>query len=254
MRFGGGIGRITLPAGAAWWLDEHLPGSRVWCDVNSSSALRFFTDPPRELPINTNQWAYPPAVMTENQMLRAGLEPFAPVAERYGIDAVVLRVATSVALFEALAGDDGWTLVHVEGEHAVFLRATGDLAARARELALENFRGDAAAYAARQRALDPLAESALVPAGRILLEGGALDVAIAVIGLAAQELPGKARVQGMLGSAYASRADRRRRSADAAFAEDVRRARECFDRALVLDPGYEFAARSRERLDRLRVP
>ena len=131
----------------------------------------------------------------------------------------------------------------------MFMRSTGTLARAARELALENFRGDPKSYVAHQRELDPFVTSSLLPAGRILLEGGATDLAIAVVEAAVEELPEEARIWGMLGSAYASRADRRRRSADLAFTVDAERARECFDRALQLKPDYAFAERGRDGVD-----
>lgn len=250
-RFGLGIGRTPLPIGAAQWITRHLDHPRIWCDTDSSSTLRFFTRPKPELPILTNQWAYPPAVMTWNQRIRAGEVPYGETFERYGVDVVVLRTSTSARLFSDLARSGDWTLVHVEGEHVVLLRSDGPTAAAAAEYDLARYAGDPGAYVREQRAVDPLVQSSLIPAGRCLLAAGATDLAIAVLEAAALEVDDDPRLWAALGSAHASRGDRRRQAGESGPVPDFLAARDCFRKALELRPEYEFARRTLVRVEEI---
>jgi hypothetical protein len=121
--FGFGISSTRLPMGAADWLNKNAPGARVWCDFDSSSTLRFFTRPHKDLPILTNTWAYPPGILYQNEIYRALGRPFGPVARKYNIDAVVLRMPAARNLVWQLDKDPGWKLVHTEGIHVLFVRS-----------------------------------------------------------------------------------------------------------------------------------
>jgi tetratricopeptide (TPR) repeat protein len=251
VRFGYGISRTSLAIGAARWLGTHLGDVHVWCDTDSSSTLRFFMEPQPELPILTNQWAYPPAVMTENQLLRAGRLPFDRAIERYGVEAVALRTSTSAKLFSSLAADGRWSLVHAEGEYAVLLRNDGRFSDSAIRYSLANFNGDVDDYVADQRAVDPSVERALFPVGRTLLQSRAFDLAIGILEASAAEVKDSAGLWSALGSAYASRGDQRRRASDPRFIEDFLEARTRFQSALRLDPDYAFVQRTLERVERI---
>jgi hypothetical protein len=253
MRFGFGFNRAWLPLGAAEWLSDHLPRGRIWCDTNSSSALRFFTDPPPDLPILTNQWAYPPSVMNENQMYRANLLPFERAVRRYGVDAVVLRPSNSRPLFKRLARSPDWMLVHVEGVHVVFLRANRDLTAPLVGLALANFAGDKEAYVKEQRAVDPILSSSLVPVGRVLVEAGVSDLAVSVFEAVVSEDAGNARMWAALGSAYLARAKDRRRDGDPEYRKDLMEARIRFRRVLEFEPDDGSAVKMLEKVEELLV-
>jgi hypothetical protein len=231
VRFGLGISRTSLPLGAADWITRHLDDPRIWCDTNSSSTLRFFTRPKPLLPILTNQWAYPPAVMDENQRLRAA--------------------STSARLFSALARSSKWALVHVEGEHAVLLRTEGPTAELAAEHDLADFDGDPQAYVREQRALDPLVYRSLIPAGRCLLEGGATGLAIPVLEAAALEITDSPWLWSTIASAYASRADARRMAGEPGYIDDFQVARSHFQQALDIQPDYEFAQRTLARVEEM---
>jgi len=250
VRFGVDLSRTSLALGAAEWLGEHFGDARIWCDTDSSSTLRFFMQPQPELPILTNQWAYPPEVMAENQLLRAGRIPFEVAVERYGVEVVVLRTTTSAPLFRALAKDDRWSLVHAESEYACYARTDGRLSEPAARLSLANYDGDVREYVERQRAVDPLVERSLFPVGKTLLQSGAFDLAIGVLEASVQEVEDSPGLWSALGSAYASRGERRRRASASGFIDDFREARTRFQAALELDPDYEFVKRALERIDR----
>jgi hypothetical protein len=155
IRFGIGMSRVGLPIGAADWLDEHLPDARVWTDMASSSTIHFFTRPHRDVPIISNTWAYPPAVMRKVRRLRATRHTVDRLLYEYNADVVVLQYTGSLPLFRALSARPEWRLVHVEGGHVVFARAAGEQAEVVRRAAANLGMPDAAAYVAQQRSLDP---------------------------------------------------------------------------------------------------
>jgi hypothetical protein len=243
-RFGAGLSPIEVPLTAAAWLDRHLPGKRVWCDFRNSSNLHFFTRPHRQVPIVSNTWAYPPALMVENRGLRNAEQPFDPVAERLGVDAVLIRWQDSPGLALELAHDPRWAVVHIEGRNLLFVRATGDqegLARRAAGLLQET---PPSALIARYARMDPFLDEALLPAGESLAAAGLLDQSVAVLRYVTEKMPGDARAWTYLARAYAARAARRQPADEAGASEDRAEAARCLLRA----GRFSHAAGDREPL------
>ncbi len=245
IRFGLGLSRANLPIGAAEFLDEQLPDARVWCDMVSSSTLHFFTVPHRDVPILSNTWAYPPSVMTDIRELRSLQRPIARLVADYGADAVVLNHEASAPLFRALSKHPTWELVHLEGSHALFARASGGQAQRVRDASLANV-SDTAAYVTEQREIDPSLASSLVRPGVALLHAGFGALAVETFEAVLRERPDWSEALSYLGLAYLTRARRPEGGASA----DLARARDTFARAVELDPGNEVALRNLEKLER----
>lgn len=247
MRFGLGLSRAVLPIGAARWLDEHQPGGRVWCDMTSSSTLRFFTHPHRELPILTNTWAYPLPVMVESIDYRAAKKSFDELVAKYRIDAVVLRADWSRPLYKRLVRNPRWALVHLEGFHAVLARWEGEMAGLS-EKALDLRKFDRQAWVSGLADTDPLTESSLMPVGENLMFAAMPALAVVVFDEATKRDPSLVRAWNNLGMALTTRGWRRYDDRDAAYKEDFDRARRCYKKALKLDPTDQFA---RKRLRKL---
>lgn len=248
MRFGIGISRTTLPVGAAQWIDAHLPGARVWCDMVNSSTLHFFTKPHREVPIMTNTWAYPPAIMAELRALRGLQRPIEKLVDDYDADVVVLDYRDSSPLFRALAKHPIWDLVHVEGRQATFARLEGSQAEAVRRGSLAAL-PDLAAYVSHQRRLDPALESALLHPGIVYLTAGLGELAVETFTAVVEERPDWAAAWNYLGLGYLTRAreelDKQRTHFDAA--------EHAFGVALELDPGNETSVRNISMLSKLRA-
>ena len=124
-RFGFGFRKTHIPISAAEWLDEHMPGAKVWCDMSSSSTLRFFTNPKKDLPVLSNTWAYPPEILQQNFNYRSLKLPIKELEDKYDIDAIVLRYPWSIPLHRYLVDDRSWEVVHIDGEHAVYAQYNG---------------------------------------------------------------------------------------------------------------------------------
>jgi hypothetical protein len=247
MRFGVGVSRANLPIGAARWLDAHLPNARVWCDMKSSSTLHFFTKPHRELPILSNTWAYPPAIMADVSEIRSSKRSLERLVDDYGADAVVIDHHGSSPLFAALVNHPAWELVHLEGRHALFARAAGSQAELVRARSLSALR-DPQGYVARQRLIDPALESALFQPGVAYLRAGLGELAVETFSLVVRERPDWAAAWNHLGLSHLMRARRGREGVSA----DLASAERAFVEALELDPGLEAAIRNLEKLELLR--
>jgi hypothetical protein len=244
MRFGLGLSRAYLPIGAAKFLDEQLPEARVWCDMVSSSTLHFFTLPHRDVPILSNTWAYPPSVLNENRESRSLQRPVGRLASDYDAEAVVLSHELSAPLFRALAKHPTWELVHLEGTHALFARASGGQAARVRNASLAEV-SDVAAYVTAQRQIDPSLAWSLVRPGVALLRAGLGALAVESFEAVLRERPDWPEAWSYLGLGYLTRA----RQPEADAPADLAGARDAFARALELDPGNEVALRNLEALE-----
>jgi hypothetical protein len=237
-RFAFGLSNTMLPLGASSWLDEYAPKARIWCDFSTSSTLHFFTHPHKEVPILTNTWAYPPEIMAANQFFRKALIPFGKVADRYNIDAVVLRSDWSIPLNRQLGADPEWKMVHVEGAHVLYLRAEGkygELAA-SHEIGADNFAADP--FVVKELGKDPSLKRSVLAVANTFRDAGEPDLAIEVIeaGLKyrAPDLP----VLEALLNLYVTRGDRRRNTVDKRFIDDSKRMNYVIESILELEPEY----------------
>ncbi len=243
IRFGIGISRIEVPLEAAGWLDEHLPGRRVWCDLGNSSNLHFFTHPHREVPILSNTWAYPPEVMAGNRRLRRAEQPYSPVFESLGVDAALLSWQDSLPLALALVADPGWAVVQIDGRSLLFIRTTGDQENLARRSARLLREADPASLIARYARADNFIDAALLPVGQSLATAGLFDQALALFQKVVEKLPDDDIAWRHLGRAFAARGAARQRSGEAGVQDDFAAAERCLAKARRLNPE---AGRDRE--------
>ena len=260
-RFGLGVSKLNVPTEAGRWLSEHNPRGRLWTDYDASSNLYYLTRPHPNIPILTNTWAYPPAVMAEVLDYTRGVRPFSEAVEKYGIEAVAIRVNRMTAepdrrypnripLALALSADPHWSLVHLDALHAIFLRNAGPNAAAARQFAISPETLDLELHAAALRRLDPLPEYALYQGGKTLSLLGWNDRAIPLFRAAIEEYPSYKEPWYDMGVCYA-RMGMQYRSRDHYI-----EARNCFLRCLEIEPTFtpaqQYLRHVNEVLKRLR--
>jgi len=197
-RFGVGVSKAMIPVEAAEWINAHDPPGNVWCDFANSSNLMYLTRPHRSVPVLTNTWAYPPAVMRQVMYVTAGVAPFQPVVDEYGIGTVVLRYSRAVPpLIGILARSPDFSVVQIGVKHVVFVRNTGPTAALAQARALSESDFDVDAHAARLTRADPVEASALHGGARLLSSMGWTRSAIELWRRAIQ--PGREDPEAMFG-------------------------------------------------------
>jgi len=247
VRFGLGPTRSIFAIGPAEWINENRPTGRLWTDYNCSSNLHYFTRPHRPVPILTNTWAYPPAVMRRVLDYAIGRRAF---SERTDCQIVALQVMPKIhpaciPLGRQLAGDPNWAMVYLDCAHAVFLRADGENAELARrraitprglDLRIEEFVGEL-------RRLDPLSGHAAYLGGYTLGNLGWYTQAVAVFREALPDDPYPHRVWNQIGWCLRQRGTVRmfQSPPDYRGKQDWQEARRCFLRALRLKGDYEDA-------------
>jgi hypothetical protein len=236
-RFGFGLSNTVLPVGAASWLNEHAPDARVWCDFQSSSTLRFFTRPHKEVPILTNTWAYPPQVMASNIFSLRAKVPFSLLADQYNIDAVLLRSDWSLPLHRQLGADPQWKMVHVEGVNVLYLRANAKYGALAARHEIKPGSFDPDAFVAQQVRKDPSFTRAILSVADTLEEAGEQDLAIDTVEAGLKYLPPDIKVWKNLLNLYNNREAQRRESGDKRCVDDLMRMKYVIERILELEPG-----------------
>ncbi len=242
VRFGCGLSRVAMPLGAAEWINRHRPVGRIWCDYDTSSNLHWFTRPHAELPILTNTWAYPPAVM---RTVLASEQPqyFPSVADAYDVNVLVTRTDSGSGPL-ALAADRSakWSLVHLGPQHAVFLRNAGPNAVLARRYAIRRGGLDAAGYIDRLRAADPAAPGgALYTGGFTLYQLMRSVAAVEVLEAAVGEDPRLYRAWVVLGICRTQLAAALYASGRSGAPAMRHAAREALERAMEIDPDAEPA-------------
>ena len=238
-RFGLGFSRLRFPLGAAEWLNEHKPVGRMWTDFNLSSDLHYFTRPHRDVPVLTNTWAFPPDVMRMVLDHVAGLN-FEDMRRRYDIEIVAVENGiTAESLVRTLSHDPNWAVVYMSPCHMIFLRREGPNAELARSCQITAETLDIRAYGEWVASLDPQPQEALFVAGigfyRIKWDAPA-------IALLEETIPHRRpnHVEwNTLGICYGRQAMRRLQAKDNRGADDLVKARQCFEEALRLEPDYK---------------
>jgi hypothetical protein len=208
-RFGWGASRVMLPLDAADFLTRRHPAGRLWTDYNTSSNFYYFTRPHPPVPVLTNTWAYPPAVMREFLGYLDGDRPFEEARRRYSLEAAALSVAGSPAAIRAIRDDANWTLVYLDPMHLIFLRTAGPDADLARRLAIQPESFDANALMRQARQWDPAPGYTMRLAGLTLYRLGWDGHAIALYKAALAEEPRDHRSWTSLGICHARRGQRR---------------------------------------------
>lgn len=241
-RFGLGLSRLRLPLEAADWIGRHAGDARIWTDYTSSSNIHFFTGG-RAVPILTNTWAYPPAVM--RKVLAACWDDlaFQRAESEYGFDVVVVRADRSTgAMIGRLAASPRWKLVQLGAMYLVFAKTSSP----GRAISRANF--DLPGYLAKVRASDPVPAHALHVAGLSLYYLGWLQAAGEAFAAAVAEDPSYYEAWNMEGFclATAGTAELRRTGRK----DKLLAARDCFRRALELKGDYRPAAENLRRVQR----
>ena len=238
-RFGLGLSEVILPLGATGWINTHHPEGTLWTDYDSSSNVYYFTRPHRSVPVLTNTWAYPPAVMADVLECCQDKARFEKAAGDYGVEVVVVFVRdTTGPLVTALADDPAWTLVHLDAAYVVFLNTNGPNAELARQAAItpQSLARDLPGYKARLRAMDRVAAYPTYLGGLTLYHLGWRwdDAAIDVFREARDLDPGYHAAWDMLGAALAERGQRRLAHRDIRGKADLQEAVRYFQQALRL--------------------
>jgi hypothetical protein len=249
--FGFGLSESILPIGASKWLNDYAPGARIWCDFQTSSTLHFFTRPHKEVPILTNTWAYPPEVMASNIFYLRATVPFSILADKYSIDAVVLRSDWSLPLHRQLGADPEWKMVQVEGVNVLYLRTNPKFTklATEHEIRLGNFNVDS--FVKEQIHKDPSFKRALLGVSDTLKEAGELDLAIDVIETGLKYLPPGISTWKKLLDLYNNREAQRRESGDKRCIDDLIRMKYLIERILALEPNNQDLRKQLEVINRV---
>jgi hypothetical protein len=238
-RFGVGFSPLYFPLDAAQWLNENKPAGRMWTDFNLSSNLHYFTRPHREVPVLTNTWASPPDVIRMVLDYIAGLD-FEEMRQRYGIEIVALENGiTAEPLVRALSGDPNWAIAYVSPCHIIFLRREGPNAQLIKRCEITRETLDLQAYKKQVEALDPVPEHAVFVAGMAFYR---MRWDAQAIPLLEETIPARRpshQELNMLGVCYGRQAVRRLQEGDLAGQDDLRKARQYFEKALRLKPDYD---------------
>ena len=162
-RFGHGLSRHSVPVDAAEWIRQHRPAGKVFCDFDSSSNLLYFAGSAvQEVPILTNTWATPVTAMQWGMQIPAGLRDFEAMADKHGVNTVVLRSAkVSEPLTAHLANSTRWAVTHVGGKFLIFIRRDGPNSALAERAAITKDSFNVRQYIRRVSETDPVGAFAL---------------------------------------------------------------------------------------------
>lgn len=181
-------------------------GPRLFCSYNTGSTLLFFAGrdgAPREVPIYSNQWAYPASLMAENFRLCSAEGDFMRFAVEHDVGAVLLDCTTEHAkLARRLLHQVGWRPLHFDGLHLLLARP--DVPPPS---GLAPFL-DAEALIAEIRASEPFPAFALQRAGACLHLLELLDSAERFCRAAIENDARRAGAWQMLGVVLATRASR----------------------------------------------
>ncbi len=253
-RFGVGLSEVSMPVGPAEWIGQHEPGGRIWTDFSTSSNLHWLVDSHPPVPLLTNTWAMPPAVVRRQLDYSFGLlsvEQFSEFLDGQGVEVIVLRAETPRhVLAGTLVQDPAWTLVYVDARYVVFLRTEGVNADLAAGQAITRNRIDTAGMIRRLESQDPVSWYARYFGGVTLLHLGFPEAAVEAIGPTMDHQGGHPPALTQYGKALAIRGTVRLYDGDPGGEGDLRRAREQFVAALQADAAYKPARRNLRTVDR----
>jgi hypothetical protein len=245
-RFAGGLSRLSLPVEPAEWLDAHVARPQaVFADYNISSGVLYFTRMAESVPLVTNTWAYPPGRMERVLMLSAGKLPPDPTLRDWGMDLVVTQFYPQQEPFiRGMMDSPDWALVHVQTWYLVFARRTPDNAALIAGNEVRESTLDLDRYVAACRQADPVPAFGLKIGAGTLQSLGWYYKAEQVWRQCLAEWPSLHEGWLNLGVCLAEQGRQRLQQGNGQALEQFRQARQCFQRALELDGGYEPARRN----------
>lgn len=215
VRFGMGRSRVAFPHGPAEWFNTHKLHGRLWTDFVTSSNLYFLLDDPRpQVPILTNGWAYPPAVMTESLAAFRSMAGVDEAVRKYDISALVVRTDRATDLLAELVAQRDWVLVYLDGVHAIWLRKSGPDGGLARQDQLTASIFDARAFVEQAEREELWPAYAMKASGRFLADMRWNDQAIIVLRAALRATPADDALWFDLGVSLANRGVARQRDGD----------------------------------------
>ncbi len=260
-RFGFGRSELSLPVRAAEWINDNKPAGRVFCDYSTSSNLLYLMQPPREVPVLSNTWAYPRHVLEWVLNCSTDFSALESAARQYDIGVVVLNpILLERPVIKALSASPDWAVVEIEPRYVVFLRREGANAALAARTAITEASFDVEQQLARLRRSDPLTAHAAHAIALELFWLGWLNPGVELsrrcLELPRGNFPEAARHLGITLAERALRSDAEAaqlrsagRDAEARLAtqravEDLRQALHAVNQALQLKPDYEQARKN----------
>ena len=250
-RFGFGLSNTVLPIGASDWLNKYAPEARVWTDFQNSSTLHFFTQPHKEVPLLTNTWAYPPDIMAEDIFYCRAIVPFTQLADKYNVDAVVLRTDWTRPLHRQLGADPEWKIVQVEGVNVLYMRANEKYGALAEkhEIRPDNFAIDS--FIRGEISKDPSFKRAILDVSDTFNDAGELDLAINIIEGGLKYLRPDVYVWQKLYALYGARESLRREKKDKRVIDDIRRMQYVLRKIIELQPDNMAAITELDKINRV---
>jgi hypothetical protein len=250
-RLGVGLSPTVLPLGASEWLTRNQPQGRLWTDFDASSNLHYFTAPKPPVPILTNTWAVPPAVMESVLGWLTGTLDFDWARKRFGLESAAFAVDRTTALqgtgyrplLEVVRDDPAWRLVCIDGRFVVYVRDDGPNAELAARAAITPGNFAVREYIERLRRAGPVPAHALYQGGTTLFLLGWNAHAAELFAAATGDRENYHEAWRMLGASHARMGDERLRAGDRPGAvRQWQLAQEALERSLHIRPDYAPAA------------
>jgi hypothetical protein len=160
-----------------------------------------------------------------------GREPFAPAAQRYDVQVVVLRSDAAHGLINGLLADPRWALVCADGLALVFLRTDGPNADLARKAALTETTFDVAGYIRAVERDDPAPADSLFGGGTRFYLMGWREVAMRLLQRCLEHEPRHGKALNSLGRAHAERGLGKLQWMNRTCLDDLQAAKDLFLRA-----------------------
>ncbi len=248
-RFGLGVSKTAMPLSAAEWINRNAPAGRLWTDYNTSSNLYWFTQQHHNVPVLTNTWAYPPDAMARVLAVSRGREDYRTAFDVLGVEIVTLKMDyTSIPLARGMLADANWAMVDIDAVYATFLRANGVNAGLARRARITPETLDVDAYVRRLSRMDPVSSFPVFLGASLLMEIGWDAQAVPVIDYSLSHWPNAPHVErlwdmkGICLVMLGWEAWRESPQDVQAQRKHWQDARECFIKALEINPDYRPAA------------
>ena len=199
----------------------------------------------------TNTWAYPPDIMAEDIFYCRAIVPFTQLADKYNVDAVVLRTDWTRPLHRQLGADPEWKIVQVEGVNVLYMRANEKYGALAEkhEIRPDNFAIDS--FIRGEISKDPSFKRAILDVSDTFNDAGELDLAINIIEGGLKYLRPDVYVWQKLYALYGARESLRREKKDKRVIDDIRRMQYVLRKIIELQPDNMAAITELDKINRV---